>query len=85
QIDEENSSPLWTLMNVSYQVINKTHPELTKECWLCFNTKPPYFEDIGISNRPSLANGSNPRSCRWENGTQGISLQQIRGQGRCIG
>ncbi|NXF40820.1 ENV1 protein, partial [Nyctibius bracteatus] len=79
------SDYLWALMNASYQVINKTHPELTGECWLCFDTKPPYFEAIGISKKPKSVNGSNPGVCKWENGTQGLSLQQVRGKGICVG
>lgn len=67
QLDKAN--PLWTLINASYQVINKTYLNLTAECWLCLNTEPPYFEAIGLRNMPKLANGSNPGSCRWENNT----------------
>ncbi|KAF1520442.1 UNVERIFIED_CONTAM: MLV-related proviral Env polyprotein, partial [Eudyptes pachyrhynchus] len=82
---EVNPNSIWTLMNVSFRMINKTNPNLTTECWLCFNAKPPYYEAIGLGNRPRLANGSNPGSCRWENSTQGISLQHVQGQGRCVG
>ncbi|NWX00950.1 ENV1 protein, partial [Caloenas nicobarica] len=80
-----NSNSLWTLLDMSHRVINKTSPNLTTECWLCFNAKPPYFEAIGIVNGPQFANGLNPEACKWENNTQGISLQQVPGQGRCVG
>lgn len=85
QDSNTNENSLWTLMNASYQVINRTYPNLTLECWLCFDPKPPYFEAIGLGATPKLANGTNPDSCKWSNETQGISLQQVRGKGICIG
>uniref|UniRef100_A0A8C0BM46 Envelope protein n=1 Tax=Buteo japonicus TaxID=224669 RepID=A0A8C0BM46_9AVES len=84
QRDIEPNS-LWKLMEVSYQVLNQTNPNLTDHCWLCFDTKPPYYEAIGIGNSFKLTNGSNPPQCNWENGTQGISMQQIMGKGKCVG
>ncbi|NXT95031.1 ENV2 protein, partial [Anhinga rufa] len=76
---------LWTLMKTSFQVINKTNPILTIECWLCFSTKPPYYEAIGLGRTPRVVNGLNPGSCRWENNAQGLSLLHVQGRGRCIG
>ncbi|NWW98269.1 ENV1 protein, partial [Caloenas nicobarica] len=82
---DTNENSLWMLMNASYQVINRTYPNLTTECWLCFNPKPPYFEAIGFEATPRLVNRTNPSLCKWNNETQGISLQQVQGNGVCIG
>ncbi|NWR95756.1 ENV1 protein, partial [Furnarius figulus] len=81
----DRSSSLWNLIKTSYQVLNQTYPNLTQHCWLCFKVKPPYYEAIGIHGQPKPVNGSSPSQCKWENGTQGISLRQVTGNGSCVG
>ncbi|NWQ98896.1 ENV1 protein, partial [Burhinus bistriatus] len=76
---------LWNLMKTTYQVVNRTHPNLTQHCWLCYDAKPPYYEAVGIRSRPGIAKGNNPSQCKWENNRQGISLSQVTGKGRCVG
>lgn len=39
----EPKDPLWDLMQASYCALNESKPDLTKECWLCYNVRPPYF------------------------------------------
>ncbi|NWY63377.1 ENV1 protein, partial [Chionis minor] len=80
---EEN--PLWNLMNISFQILNKTYPNLTQPCWLCYDARPPYYEAVGIDKRPAIINGSNPGLCKWGNNTQGISMSQVTGKGICFG
>uniref|UniRef100_A0A8V5FHH7 Uncharacterized protein n=1 Tax=Melopsittacus undulatus TaxID=13146 RepID=A0A8V5FHH7_MELUD len=60
----ESKDPLWNLMQASYRALNESKPNLTEECWLCYNLRPPYFE---------------------RNHTQGITIQSVAGQGKCIG
>ncbi|NXA84950.1 ENV2 protein, partial [Thryothorus ludovicianus] len=79
---------LWKLMQASYLALNNTKPNLTKECWLCYGVRPPYFEAIGSLDRTRWSNSSNPRECPWRdqrNHTRGITIQSVTGQGKCIG
>ena len=84
----EPKDPLWNLMKASYRALNKSKPNLTKECWLCYNVRPPYFEAIGKLGKIQWSNSQNPRECPWDdqrNHTQGITIQSVTGQGKCIG
>ncbi|NWS49597.1 ENV1 protein, partial [Probosciger aterrimus] len=77
--------PLWKMMRASYQVLNKTSPDLTEHCWLCFGVRPPYYEAVGISDIPIQANGTNPPQCIWDIEKQGIMLAHVVGTGVCLG
>ncbi|NXY91926.1 ENV2 protein, partial [Alcedo cyanopectus] len=79
---------LWKIMQASFGILNKTNPELTKDCWLCYNIRPPFYEGIGITSKVKRMNGSNPNQCLWKQNkanTPGITLSQVTGKGRCIG
>lgn len=39
--DQEPQDPLWNIMQTSYLALNSTRPDLTKDCWLCYNVRPP--------------------------------------------
>uniref|UniRef100_A0A669QKI6 Envelope glycoprotein n=1 Tax=Phasianus colchicus TaxID=9054 RepID=A0A669QKI6_PHACC len=80
------SDPLWGLMQAAYATLNKTQPNITNECWLCYSVKPPYYEAIGELGRVSWNNGTNPIACPWNsNHTQGLTIQHVTGKGKCIG
>uniref|UniRef100_A0A8B9F7J3 Envelope glycoprotein n=1 Tax=Amazona collaria TaxID=241587 RepID=A0A8B9F7J3_9PSIT len=72
-------------MEATFQVLKQAHPNLTKHCWLCYSVTPPYYEAIAVDSQPDHATGNNPTECNWQNNTQGISLSQVTGKGRCIG
>ncbi|NWR41618.1 ENV1 protein, partial [Regulus satrapa] len=77
---------LWKLMQVTYQFLNATKPNLTEHCWLCFTIKPPYYEAVRVPENPRRANGSNPAECNWKDPkTPGITLTSVSRQGKCIG
>ncbi|NXN02702.1 ENV2 protein, partial [Sylvia borin] len=81
-------SILWKIMQVSYGILNKTHPNLTEECWLFYNIRPPFYEAIGSDAGIRRRNGTNPRECLWKQGkkeTPGITLTQVTGKGKCVG
>ncbi|NXM26942.1 ENV2 protein, partial [Oxyruncus cristatus] len=83
-----DSDTLWKVMKTSFYVLNQSNPELTKECWLCYNIRPPFYEAIGVEGKPKRINGTNPAQCLWKKGKdklQGITLTQVTGKGRCIG
>ncbi|NXB19917.1 ENV2 protein, partial [Rhagologus leucostigma] len=79
---------LWKLIQASYQVLNTTNPNLTGRCWLCYDIKPPFYEAVGVTTKAKRINGSNPSQCVWKkesSQSQGITLAQVSGKGRCIG
>lgn len=78
--------PLWKLLNSTYQILNSTNPNMTTNCWLCYDTKPPFYEAVGIPSDPKLVNGSNPTQCVWNTANNpGITMQYVSGQGTCVG
>ncbi|RMC16014.1 hypothetical protein DUI87_08221 [Hirundo rustica rustica] len=79
---------LWKIMQASYGILNRTNPDLTRECWLCYNIRPPFYEAIGLTAKARRINGTNPKECLWKKtkeSTQGVTLSQVTGQGRCVG
>ncbi|NXE12532.1 ENV2 protein, partial [Lophotis ruficrista] len=80
---EDNS--LWKLMQASYLVLNKTNPNLTGHCWLCYGIKLPFHEAVGVKRKPRCINGTNPAQCIWGAEKQGITLTQVTGKGLCVG
>ncbi|NXM45406.1 ENV1 protein, partial [Gymnorhina tibicen] len=85
---ETEDNTLWKIMQASYQLLNNTQPNLTNECWLCYTIRPPFYEGLGNIGKARRVNGSNPPQCLWKQNrteTQGITLSQVTGKGRCIG
>ncbi|NXS51871.1 ENV1 protein, partial [Brachypteracias leptosomus] len=78
-------NPLWEKMQASFQILNKTAPNLTEHCWLCYGVKPPFYEAVGVSDPPIRENSANPAQCKWDTRKQGITLEQVVGSGVCIG
>ncbi|NXM17625.1 ENV2 protein, partial [Ploceus nigricollis] len=84
------NSVLWKILQASLTVLNQTFPNLTKECWLCYDIKPPFYEAIGSSAKIKKVKGTNPRECNWTNRniteqTPGITLSKVTGKGICAG
>ncbi|NXO00020.1 ENV2 protein, partial [Rhinopomastus cyanomelas] len=80
--------PLWEIMQASYIALNNTKPNLTRECWLCYNVRPPYYEAVGQPDKIKWSNGTNPIECPWNDdkpNIQGLTLQHVTGKGKCIG
>ncbi|NXG26680.1 ENV2 protein, partial [Grallaria varia] len=77
--------PLWKMMQASYQILNKTNPNLTEHCWLCYGIRPPFYEAVAITDTPTQSNGTNPTQCVWEPTKQSITLAQVVGSGVCVG
>ncbi|NXA71257.1 ENV1 protein, partial [Mohoua ochrocephala] len=83
-------STLWRIMQASFEVLNRTYPNLTRECWLCYDIQPPFYEAIGTTARIKRTNGTNPPECIWikRNITEeapGITMSKVSGKGLCAG
>ncbi|NWT18209.1 ENV1 protein, partial [Vireo altiloquus] len=80
------TNSLWDLLKGVYSMLNRTSPEITKHCWLCYDVRPPFYEAIGIPERFQLSNLTNPPECSWgETKSSGITLTSVKGRGKCIG
>ncbi|NXS64444.1 ENV1 protein, partial [Brachypteracias leptosomus] len=83
-------SALWKILQASYKVLNTTYPNLTQECWLCYDIQPPFYEAVGLTTNIRRRNGTNPRECTWikrniTDKAPGITLPKVTGRGVCVG
>ncbi|NWU13574.1 ENV2 protein, partial [Cephalopterus ornatus] len=80
-----DTEPLLKLIQAAYHTLNHTDSNVTNSCWLCYDTRPPFYEGIALNTSFTLSNQDSPIQCDWEAKKIGITLQQVRGQGMCIG
>ncbi|KFO83703.1 hypothetical protein N320_03048, partial [Buceros rhinoceros silvestris] len=73
------------LMVAAYQTLNCTNPNVTTSCWLCYDIRPPFYEGIALNTSFSMSSQPNPIQCKWKEKWVGITLQQVRGRGTCLG
>ena len=67
----------------SFQVTNASKPKLTKQYWLCYKVKPPYFEKTVLIG--NFTETEDPNECRWKQADGRVALQLIEGQWTCVG
>ena len=63
-------------------VLNATHPNMTRSCWLCYDTVPPYYEGVAVQAHVTIS--TSLQDCRWRS-KQSLTLEQVSGQGLCLG
>ncbi|NXO78062.1 ENV1 protein, partial [Sitta europaea] len=73
------------MLYAAFESLNATQPNLTKSCWLCYDSRPPFYEGIGSNRTFSYSQEASPRQCKWETSSKGITLGIILGYGVCIG
>ena len=73
---------LFNLIIGAFLALNQTSPDITKSCWLCLASAPPYYEVIatpGTYNNTTSTQGCTPNS------QPQLTLTEVSGQGTCIG
>ncbi|XP_055556317.1 MLV-related proviral Env polyprotein-like [Falco biarmicus] len=80
-----NNEPLWAVMQAAYQALNATSPNFTISCWLCYDIKPPFYKGIAVPSPFNTSTEDSPSRCNRKERKTGITLQQVRGSGWCIG
>lgn len=77
-------NPLLDVMDQAFLMLNNTQPNLTKECWLCYDIKPPYYEGIAFQGKYDIS--TDHTKCRWgQGGKSQLTLKSITGIGTCLG
>ena len=46
---------------------------------------PPFYEPIGLNVSYNLSLDQNPPQCRWEEHKVGLTMNEVWGQGLCLG
>ncbi|NXO90702.1 ENV2 protein, partial [Certhia brachydactyla] len=73
------------MLQAAFVSLNISRPNLTKSCWLCYDTRPPFYEVVGLTTQFSYSKESSPKQCKWNTHRRGITLEMVSGQGTCIG
>ncbi|NWH83646.1 ENV2 protein, partial [Aegithalos caudatus] len=69
------------MMHAAFMSLNASHPNLTRSCWLCYDSKPPFYEGIGFNTMFSYSKEFSPKQCRWDAPRKGITLKMVSGIG----
>jgi hypothetical protein len=75
--------PLWFMILKTFQILNVSQAELTTSCWLCYNARPPFYEDIRLISKYNES--EKDTACRWSQEGLALTLQTISRQGTCLG
>ncbi|NXV08472.1 ENVT1 protein, partial [Cettia cetti] len=62
------------MLDAAFISLNQSNPNLTNSCWLCYDTKPPFYEGIAINASLVYSNDPNPVECKWNTSRTGITL-----------
>uniref|UniRef100_A0A803W4M7 Uncharacterized protein n=1 Tax=Ficedula albicollis TaxID=59894 RepID=A0A803W4M7_FICAL len=73
------------MLYAAFMSLNVSHPNLTRSCWLCYDSKPPFYEGIGLNIMFGYSKAPIPKQCKWNTPRKGITLKMVSGQGVCIG
>jgi hypothetical protein len=63
-------------------VINRNNPDMTKSCWLCLASGPPYYEGIAVSG--TFKNTTSHEACVW-GASHRLTLTEVTGTRTCLG
>jgi hypothetical protein len=58
---------------------------MTTSCWLYYDVMPPFYEAIGLNVTYNALTHENSTQCSWGDHKRGLTIQQVSGQGTCLG
>ncbi|NXI33880.1 ENV2 protein, partial [Sterrhoptilus dennistouni] len=73
------------MLYAAFMSLNASHPNLTRSCWLCYDSKPPFYEGKGFNKIFNYSKELSPKQCKWNTPCKGITLGMVSGYGICIG
>ncbi|TRZ06962.1 hypothetical protein HGM15179_020148 [Zosterops borbonicus] len=74
----------YRMLHATFLSLNQSNPTLTEHCWLCYDTKPHFYEGIAINASLTYSNDPNPIECKWNASRTGITQAHITRQGTCV-
>lgn len=74
---------LINLIRGAYQALNYSDPNRAKDCWLCLNSGPPYYE--GIATMRNFTNHTSSSAICFLLPHHKLTLPEVSGQGTCLG
>lgn len=81
-VPKSTGERLINLVKGAFLALNSSDPERARDCWLCLNPSPPYYE--GIATITNLTNSSSPSPVCSTMGHE-LTLTDVSGTGLCIG
>lgn len=81
-IPTDTENRLFSLMQGAFLVLNRTNPNITQSCWLCYASSPPYYE--GIAQTRNYNKTSDSSQCPWGENRK-LTLTAVSGSGLCLG
>lgn len=78
----DTKSRLVSLVQGAFLALNRTNPNMTQSCWLCYDSRPPYYE--GIAQIRTYNTTSDHSQCLWGENRK-LTLEAVSGSGLCLG
>ncbi|NXM52572.1 ENV1 protein, partial [Illadopsis cleaveri] len=72
-------SLFYRVLDATFLSLNQSNPNLTSSCWLCYDSKPPFYECVAFNVSFNYSNDPNPAQCRWNTPRKGITLTHVTG------
>jgi hypothetical protein len=58
-----STDPLWNLVNAAFLTLNHTNHNMTTSYCLCYDVRPPFYEEIGLNVTYNVLTSENPTQC----------------------
>lgn len=81
-IPPDTENRLFSLIQGAFLVLNRTNPNVTQSCWLCYASSPPYYE--GIAQTRGYNKTTDSSQCPWGENRK-LTLTAVSGSGLCLG
>lgn len=81
-IPPDTKNRLFSLIQGAFLVLNRTNPNVTQSCWLCYASSPPYYE--GIAQTRGYNKTTDSSQCPWGENRK-LTLTAVSGSGLCLG
>lgn len=60
------------MLTGAYEALNRSDPEATEACWLCYDIRPPFYEAVGLAASFIQSGEASRTSCKWDRKGPGL-------------
>ena len=78
----ETENRLFSLVQGAFLVLNRTNPNITQSCWLCYASSPLYY--AGIAQVRTYNKTADHSQCPWGENRK-VTLAAVSGSRLCLG